>query len=239
MDTTGYWNDAVRHFWDARRGGAVKQAEAHAGRRGEVVGGKHTDGFLFTLRDTLIRECKLPTSAVRLSKPLRGSPSVLPGFFRPTKNWDMVVSHMGELLAAIEIKAQLGPSFGNNTNNRAEEAIGNAQDLWIAFREGGYMTATAPFVGYIFLLEDHPRTKTPVAVEEPLYKVFPEFRGSSYLKRYQLLCERLVAERLYSGAVLLTANSASIDRDPNYDEPSTAACTERFLDGLLRRCMQV
>ena len=35
----------------------------------------------------------------------------------------------GELQAVVELKAQVGPSFGNNANNLAEEALGNAVDL--------------------------------------------------------------------------------------------------------------
>jgi hypothetical protein len=53
-----------------------------------------------------------------------------PGFFRPTKHWDMLVVYRGELVAALEFKSQVGPSFGNNFNNRSEEAIGTAHDLW-------------------------------------------------------------------------------------------------------------
>ncbi|MBP8259317.1 MAG: hypothetical protein KA118_06600 [Verrucomicrobia bacterium] len=42
----------------------------------------------------------------------------LPGFFRPTKEWDILVVRDSRLLAAIEAKSQVGPSFGNNFNNR-------------------------------------------------------------------------------------------------------------------------
>ena len=34
------------------------------------------------------------------------------------------------------------------------------------------------------------------------FSVFPEFKGASYARRYQLLCERLVERRLYSAAAL-------------------------------------
>lgn len=44
----------------------------------------------------------------------------LPGFFRPTKEWDLLVVKDGALVAAIEAKSQVGPSFGNNFNNRTE-----------------------------------------------------------------------------------------------------------------------
>ncbi len=61
----------------------------------------------------------------------------LPGFYRRAKNWDIVVTFENTLVAAIECKSQVG-SFGNNFNNRTEEAIGNAVDLWRAY-EAGYV----------------------------------------------------------------------------------------------------
>ena len=42
----------------------------------------------------------------------------------------------GHLVAAIEFKSQAGEAIGNNLNNRAEEVVGLASDLWVAFREG-------------------------------------------------------------------------------------------------------
>ncbi len=39
----------------------------------------------------------------------------------------------------------------------------------------------------------------------PHFRVFPEFRGASYLKRYDLLCQRLVQERLYTIATLMAS----------------------------------
>ena len=50
----------------------------------------------------------------------------LPGYFRPTKVWDILIVHKQELVAAIQLKSHVGPSFGNNFNNRTEEAIGAA-----------------------------------------------------------------------------------------------------------------
>jgi hypothetical protein len=76
----------------------------------------------------------------------------LPGFFRPTKEWDLLIVVQGKLLAAIELKSQVGPSFGNNFNNRTEEAIGTAVDLWTAYREGALQTSPTPWLGYLFYL---------------------------------------------------------------------------------------
>ena len=52
----------------------------------------------------------------------------------------------GTLLAAFEFKSQVGPSFGNNFNNRTEEALGSATDLWTAFREGAFQTSQRPWL---------------------------------------------------------------------------------------------
>jgi hypothetical protein len=97
------------------------------------------------------------------------------------------------------------PSFGNNFNNRTEEAIGNAEDLWTAYREGRFGRAQAPFLGYFFLLEDCERVHAPVANAEPYFKVDPVFDGASYARRYEVLCERLVLERKYTSACLTLA----------------------------------
>ena len=72
----------------------------------------------------------------------------LPGFFRPTKEWDLVVVVDGNLIAAIELKSQIGLSCGNNFNNCTEEALGTAMDIWTAYREGAFHTSPAPWLGY-------------------------------------------------------------------------------------------
>jgi len=90
----------------------------------------------------------------------------LPGYFRPTKQWDMLVVHEGHLIAALEFKSQRGPSFGNNFNNRTEEALGNAKDLWTAYREGAFgKERPRPWLGWLMLLEDSSGSRQPVGVE--------------------------------------------------------------------------
>ena len=98
-----------------------------------------------------------------------------------------------------------GPSFGNNFNNRTEEAIGTAHDFWTAYREGAFGKQPRPFVGWMMLVEDAPASQAPIRDRSPHFKVFPEFQGASYLKRYDLLCQRLVQEQLYTTAALMTS----------------------------------
>lgn len=53
--------------------------------------------------------------------------SIVPGYYRRSKNWDVVAMHKGHLVAVAELKSQAS-SPGNNANNRIEEAIGSAYD---------------------------------------------------------------------------------------------------------------
>ena len=118
----------------------------------------------------------------------------------------MLVMYRGELVAALEFKSQVGPSFGNNFNNRSEEAIGTAHDLWTAYREGAFGEDTPrPFLGWIMLLEDCDKSNSPVRDKEPHFPVDPAFRGASYAQRYDQLCKRLVQEGLYTSATFLAS----------------------------------
>jgi hypothetical protein len=133
----------------------------------------------------------------------------LPGWFRAEKKWDLVVVHNDQLLAALEFKSQIGPSFGNNFNNRTEEALGSATDIWAAYREGAFKPSSRPFLGYLMLLEDSDRSNAPVKVTEPHFRVFPEFKGASYRDRYAILIEKLLRDRLYDSACFLLSSAAS------------------------------
>ncbi len=110
----------------------------------------------------------------------------LPGYFRATKKWDLIVISEGHLVLAMEFKSQAGKSIGNNVNNRSEEAVGSAKDLWTADREGRFGRRGADtYLGYLFLLEDGANVKRPVANKEPYFKVDPAFRGAAGLSKSQ------------------------------------------------------
>jgi type II restriction enzyme len=158
------------------------------------------DGFMALMLDLVrangLREAEIHQTRVALT---------LPGYFRPTKLWDLLVSHRGVLVAAIELKSQVGPSFGNNFNNRAEEAIGTAHDFWTAYREGALGPQPRPFVGWLMLVEDAPQSRSPVRDAAPHFPIFDEFKGASYLARYDLLCQKLVREQLYTSACVIAS----------------------------------
>ena len=220
---------AIRHFWMTRRKQAKNQGEKSgqrdAGLRTAVTGGKHLDGFVELCRDILI-DAGLPEANVFWKKRLE-----LPGFFRAEKSWDLLAVVEDHLLAVIEFKAQVGPSFGNNFNNRTEEAVGNATDLWAAYREGAFKPSQRPWLGYVFILEDCPKSQSPVKVKEPHFGVFPEFQGASYAKRYEILMTKLLRERLYDGtSLLLTSRKGGLKKE--FQCPSEELSFRTFAAGL-------
>jgi hypothetical protein len=196
---------AVQHFWEAREAQKQKQVESgriDAGTRGAVTGGTQM-GALEVLVSDLLIEAGLNRLDIKTRTALE-----LPGYYRPEKKWDLLVVANGQLVCAIEFKSQVGPSFGNNFNNRVEEAVGSASDIWVAFREKR-LGSIRPFLGYFFLLEDCPQVHTPVKSAEPYFAIDPVFKGASYSRRYEILCERLILERLYDGACLALATNAN------------------------------
>jgi type II restriction enzyme len=193
----------VQAFWGNREAARTKQIEsgkADQGERAGVTAGKNMDGFVALVLD-IVRANGLAHADIYRQRAVL----TLPGYFRPTKLWDLLVIHKGELIAAIELKSQVGPSFGNNFNNRTEEAIGTAHDLWTAYREEAFGKQPRPFVGWLMLVEDAPGSRAPVTDRSPHFPIFKEFIGASYLKRYDLLCQRLVQEQLYTTASVLAS----------------------------------
>lgn len=203
MDYSDSVAKAVRYFWKVRTQQHERQGvitgKKDAGNRSAVTGGKHLDGFI-KLFTELLSEAGLPDTTIHTTA------TTLPGYFRPTKNWDIVVVADGMLLASIEFKAHIGPSFGNNFNNRIEEALGNSTDLLTAYREGKFKPSRRPWLGWLILLEDTPKSTAPVRVDEPHFEVFEEFKKTSYARRYEIFCERLMRERLYDGTCLILSD---------------------------------
>jgi hypothetical protein len=240
LDIEKRLQEAVQSYWNAREKNKEKQVQSgkiDAGTRGEVTGGTQMGALEVLVADTLC-EAGLKRLDVRTRTALE-----LPGYFRATKKWDLIVVSEGQLVLAMEFKSQAGKSIGNNVNNRSEEAVGSAKDIWTAFREGRFGNSPAPFLGYFFLLEDRDNVRTPVGNKEPYFPVDPAFRGEakgarkgeeryagvSYGKRYELLCRRLVLERLYSSACFVMATNS---RTTQITQPAEDLTFQRFAAAL-------
>lgn len=235
MDLDRRFHDAVQRFWHARDSQKKKQVDSgriDAGTRGAVTGGTQM-GALEVLVSDLLTDAGLDRLHIHTRTALE-----LPGYYRPEKKWDLLVVADGHLVTAIEFKSQVGPSFGNNFNNRIEEALGNAQDIWTAYREGRFGTGPRPYLGYFFLLEDCAAVHRPVKNVEPYFSIDPVFKGASYSRRYETFCRRLVLERLYDTACLTLATNDAVTR---ISHPSDDLSFQRFaaeLQGHAHRFLQ-
>ena len=139
---------AAAFYWKTRRQQAASQKKRgvkDAGSRGQVTGGRHLDGFARLIQEICIK-AGFTKAEVSFDRAVP-----VPGYYRPQKNWDVVVMRDGRLVAAIELKSQSG-SFGNNFNNRTEEVLGVSRDFWVAYRERVFGVTEAPWLGYLFSL---------------------------------------------------------------------------------------
>lgn len=202
---------AVRKFWASRE-------------RSGVQAGKNMDGFLELMGEVVYRNGLSDAVVLQQRQVL-----TLPGYFRPTKLWDLLVLKNDRLVAALEFKSQVG-SFGNNFNNRTEEAIGTAVDLWTAYREGAFGEQPRPFLGWLILLEDAPASRKPVSNSSHHFPVFSDFHNASYAERYNILCKKLAQEQLYSAACILTSpRPASGNVSGEYTEMSEMTGLRTFV----------
>lgn len=198
-------------MWGTRDAQPRKQRESgrlDAGSRGTATGGRHLDAFGSLLTD-LVREAGFTPAGIRFRSGVE-----LPGFHRPTKKWDLVVIRNDRLCAAIELKSMAG-SYGKNLNNRSEEALGSATDIWAAFKKGT-LGVHQPWLGYIFLIREEEASMVPVGVARTPMKIDPAFLGNTYIQRYGILCERMVLDRLYTAAAFLASPLAAGGK---YTEP--------------------
>jgi len=225
---------AVRHFWRTRsrqaRAQGAKSGSRDRGARSAVTGGAHLDGFADLIRNLIVDAGIIDTAVHRRTR------VELPGYYRAEKKWDLVVVVEGRLFATVEFKAQVGPSFGNNYNNRTEEALGNATDYWAAYRGGAFRGSPKPWLGYLMLLEDATGSTRPVSVSEPHFPVFDEFRNASYARRYEILLTKMVRERLYDAASLILSPSRA-GRNGAFSEPCPELTFANFAESLVARAI--
>jgi hypothetical protein len=69
------------------------------------------------------------------------------------------------------------------------------------------------------IVEDAPASTRPLKPRSPHFPVLDEFWQASYVERYEILCTKLVRERLYSAACLIVSDKEGGLRG-RYREPS-------------------
>lgn len=203
-------NTALFAYWTERSDAAAAQAArgiVEPGNRAGVTAGSHLD----YIAELLARECVAagaPGDQVFFKAP-KGSDLArsgvtqgftLPGYFRPTKQWDLVVWKDTVPIVVIELKSQNGPSYSNNANNRAEEAVGSAHDFQRAKREE--LIPGDPWVGYAYIIEDDLKSSKGQSSRAGSGRLpaDKQFAGWTYQSRIVELSHRLVGDGLYQGA---------------------------------------
>ncbi len=225
MDIHKRMREAVKHFWSTRERQLKKQGESgkkDSGARGSATGGAQMDGFVKVLADAIV-ECGVPRDCIFTSK----GKVVLPGFYRPTKQWDILVVEEGNLLAVIELKSIVG-SFGNNFNNRVEESLGSAVDLWRAYKNEQFGVNTRPFAGYFLLVEDAEGSRRKVNLSAPHFDALPEFANTSYQQRFVQLGRKLVLDRHYESVCIIVSERYSGSKG-EFNEPDQDLDSDNFV----------
>lgn len=199
-------SEAIKFFWETKK------------RQGNVLAGKQLDAFLTVLKEIAI-DAGVPESCVFLKN------NHIPGYYRATKDWDLIiVSPKNNLVAAIELKSQVG-SYGNNLNNRTEESLGSSEDFWTAFREKTFTCNQTPWLGYMMIVGKDIDSTHEVKVSEPHFPVRPEFKNTTYLDRYRILCQRLVLEHKYNAVALIATQDSG-----HYDNIDNTISIETFIN---------
>jgi type II restriction enzyme len=191
------FREAVRSFWNVRNSQAEQQrleGKLDAGTRGAVTGGQHLNSVALLIADIFADAGVQPEGNARL----------LPGYYRASKNWDVVVTYKDAIVAIIELKSQVG-SFGNNLNNRVEEMIGQSLDLWRAAREH-LLGPIRPWFGYVMLLESHEKSRALLRNPKTAFPADPEFNDSRYIDRYTIAFKRLLLEGDMNSVCLVTTD---------------------------------
>ena len=197
---------AIKYFWTTKK------------KQGNVLSGKQLDSFLNLLTE-VAQEAGVPTQCIYLKN------NQIPGYYRATKDWDfLIVSPKNNLIAAIELKSQVG-SYGNNLNNRTEESLGSSEDFWTAFREKSFSCDQTPWLGYLMVVGKDKQSTHVVKVSEPHFPVRKEFKKSTYLDRYRLLCQKLVLEHKYNAVALI----ATADKN-TYENVAQNISIESFIN---------
>lgn len=218
LDIAFQTQKAIEFFWDTKKRQLASSVDSS--NRGAVIAGKQLNGFLNLIRASCIA-VGVPESC------LYEKNNFIPGFYRSSKDWDyLIISPKGNLIALIELKSQVG-SYGNNFNNRTEEALGSAADLWTAYRENQFPSRSTPWVGYLMLIGRDDRSTVPIRNYTNHYPVRKEFEDASYIDRYRILCERLISERLYTSSCLLWTSA-----NGEYGNVSEELSIERFITSL-------
>ena len=149
---------------------------------------------------------------------------VIPGYFRRSKNWDVVATYKGNLVAVVELKSQVG-SEGRNGNNRIEESLGNAKDAATAQELNQAFGMLPLWTAFCVVFGSSPENAGQVGRRKSLFSLDPVFEGMSYARQWEIAMERFIQTGTYSAGWMVTS-WVSDDGQVEYVEPVPTATAE-------------
>jgi hypothetical protein len=139
---------AVTSFWQSRLSAHQKQIDGgriDQGERSAVTAGKNMDGFV-----SLIKAIILENGLTDAEVFVRSNLVILPGFYRPTKKWDLLTIHHGRLVVAKErivsphfavvpefVNASYAERYELLCRKLVHEGLYNAATLILSSRDAG------------------------------------------------------------------------------------------------------
>ncbi len=220
---------ALLRSYDLRVVAGKKQAErgvTDVGNRAQITAGTHMNTI-----SELIVEDLIASGISKRSLFYNKKDSEIPGWFRATKQWDILAFDKDQLVAAIELKS-ISSSYGNNMNNRTEEALGEAIDAKFSMNRGLLNRVTPPILAYAMIVK---KDETSQAIcKKPSSHHFsydPIFEDTSYLDRFSILCQRLRREEIFGAVWFVVVDPVA----RTVEEPVPELSYERFLSEIKGR----
>ncbi|MCD8388201.1 MAG: PaeR7I family type II restriction endonuclease, partial [Bacteroidales bacterium] len=208
--------NAIDFFWEMREKQSAVSSDNT--QHGAVLGGKQLDGFI-ELLSTIANRMGIGSEYIHKKG------NILPGFYRPSKDWDLLIlTPKKKVVSVIELKSQIG-SYGNNFNNRIEEALGSSVDFWATYRDAQMPFSSTPWLGYLLVIGKDAKSERIVTSKKPLYPMLKEFENTSYLERYDIFARKLICEKDYSSVGIIWTNE-----ERNFGDLSKQTSIEAFLN---------
>lgn len=219
MTTIHPAEEAIRRTWESRTE-PIRGSYA----RGSVTGRPRE--LLRLITDKLVA-AGVDSTSIRVEQVLG-----LPGSYGVNDSWDLIISAKGIPAAAIVIKSQVGPSFGNNLRNRMSELLSRAADV-----DRQYSTDELknykPCLGVLFLLEESQGSTAPVRKRAGILNIEDGSTGaSSYKEQYAEFFRRLLRDRMYDTICYLTATPLP---ELKVSEPDIEMAFENFISTIAER----
>lgn len=188
---------------------AVAVNEFWAGRLSGTQAARHDKAFL----NLIARELEHLGWPGHVAQYFGDRLAVVAGHFRVAKSWDIVCRDAAGIpKICVEFKSQVD-SYGNNENNRYEEALGSGLDVRAKL-------GADTVLGFVYVICDEPPSRA--ITRDRLPDLDPVFSNSSHIDRRRVFSERIVEYKLNGNSLYDAAALLLVSRDGTFEHPDNA-----------------